>query len=62
MNARYEDGCLVFETDHFSVYAVVEMEEERSFFGKVIDVLLGIVSLPVKLIIGLFKLIIGLFI
>lgn len=62
MNARYEDGCLVFETDHFSVYAVVEMEEERSFFGKVIDVLLGIVSLPVKLIVGLFKLIIGLFI
>ena len=61
MNARYEDGCLVFETDHFSVYAVVEMEEERSFFGKVIDVLLGIVSLPVKLIVGLFKLIIGLF-
>lgn len=61
MNVRYEDGCLVFETDHFSVYAVVEMEEERSFFGKVIDVLLGIVSLPVKLIVGLFKLIIGLF-
>ena len=61
MNARYEDGCLVFETDHFSVYAVVEMEEERSFFGKVVDVLLGIVSLPVKLIVGLFKLIIGLF-
>lgn len=25
MNARYEDGCLVFETSHFSVYAVVEM-------------------------------------
>ena len=22
MNARYEDGCMVFETDHFSVYAV----------------------------------------
>ncbi len=31
MNARYEDGYLVFETSHFSFYAVVETEPQFTF-------------------------------
>ncbi|MGN0444712.1 MAG: leucine-rich repeat domain-containing protein [Acutalibacteraceae bacterium] len=29
MDARYEDGYLVFETDHFSYYAVLEIAEDN---------------------------------
>ncbi len=31
MKARYEDGYLVFETNHFSHYAIVEMGEEYNY-------------------------------
>ncbi len=30
MNAVYEDGYLIFETDHFSYYAIVEVNESSS--------------------------------
>lgn len=59
MNARYDGGCLVFETNHFSVYAVVEMKASQndSVFKKILNVLLT----PFKLIINLFKAIFSLF-
>ena len=30
MNAAYENGCMVFETDHFSLYAIVETKAAGS--------------------------------
>ena len=57
MNARYEDGFLVFETDHFSTYAVVQIKAQKkdSFFKKILNVILA----PFRAIINLFKKLFG---
>ena len=57
MNARYEDGCLVFETDHFSAYAVVQIKAPKkdSIFKKILNVILA----PFRAIINLFKKLFG---
>ena len=57
MNARYEDGFLVFETDHFSTYAVVQIKAQKkdSFFKKILNIILA----PFRAIINLFKKLFG---
>ena len=57
MNARYEDGFLVFETDHFSTYAVVQIKTQKkdSFFKKILNIFLA----PFRAIINLFKKLFG---
>ena len=57
MNARYEDGFLVFETDHFSTYAVVQIKAQKkdSIFKKILNV----VTAPFRAIINLFKKLFG---
>lgn len=57
MNARYEDGYLVFETDHFSVYAIVEIKAPKkdSIFKKIFNIILA----PFRAIINLFKKLLG---
>ena len=57
MNARYEDGFLVFETDHFSTYAVVQIKTQKkdSIFKKILNIILA----PFRAIINLFKKLFG---
>ncbi|MBR3988551.1 MAG: dockerin type I repeat-containing protein, partial [Clostridia bacterium] len=37
MKAEYKDGCLVFTTEHFSIYVVAEPEKEATPDEPVVD-------------------------